>query len=218
MSVIAELALPADEFELGRILSVEGDTTVVLETMVPLGDRSVPFFRVRSNIGESFERTVRDHDVVTDVTEVSSHDGEILYALDWDVSDDAFFECIMQCDADVLEAMGTARNWRFELRLPDHDSLSTFQADCHDADVPIEVRRIYNPTEPSAGPWYGLTPRQRETLCRAVEAGYYSIPRRISTQDLAAEFDVSDQAVTERLRRSIVTLTRNSLLVSDEED
>jgi predicted DNA binding protein len=49
-------------------------------------------------------------------------------------------------------------------------------------------------------------PPQRETLVRAVQGGYYSIPRRLSTQDLAGEFEVSDQAITEGLCRGIVTL------------
>lgn len=39
MSVIADVRIPADEFELGRILQVEGVTTITLETMVPLGQK-----------------------------------------------------------------------------------------------------------------------------------------------------------------------------------
>ncbi|WP_229770500.1 hypothetical protein [Halorhabdus sp. CBA1104] len=37
MSVIVELTIPSDAFELGQILNVEGGTQVTLETMVPLG-------------------------------------------------------------------------------------------------------------------------------------------------------------------------------------
>jgi predicted DNA binding protein len=67
--------------------------------------------------------------------------------------------------------------------------------------------------------WYGVTQLQRDTLMHAVRGGYYSIPRRMSTQDLADEFGISDQAVTERLRRAIVTLTENTLIaVQDEQE
>ena len=65
--------------------------------------------------------------------------------------------------------------------------------------------------------WYGVTQLQRDTLMRAVQGGYYSIPRQMSTQDLADEFGISDQAVTERLRRAIVTLTENTLITVQEE-
>jgi predicted DNA binding protein len=52
----------------------------------------------------------------------------------------------------------------------------------------------------------------------AVEEGYYSIPRGISTKELAEEFDISDQALTERLRRAIITLVTNTLAVTGEEE
>ena len=44
-----------------------------------------------------------------------------------------------------------------------------------------------------------------------------SIPRQTSTQDLAEEFGVSDQAVTERLRRAIITLVENTLIATQDE-
>lgn len=82
----------------------------------------------------------------------------------------------------------------------------------------MSIKHIYNPTRPDAGPYFGLTPAQREILGYAVESGYYSLPREVSTQELADEFDISDQAVTERLRRGISTLVLNSLLMESEDD
>jgi len=114
----------------------------------------------------------------------------------------------------VLEATGGAPRWSFQLRFPTHEALSTFQEDCFEDDIPLDVSGIYNPTIPDAGPWYSLTTPQRETLMAAVEMCYYSVPRRSSTQDLAEEFDVSDQAITERLRRAIETLVTNTLLLT----
>lgn len=217
MSVIVELALPTDEFELGRILEIRDDASIVLETMVPVGERSVPFFRLFDSARSAFEEAVRDHPSVEEVRVVSSHDDESLYALDWEVSQDTFFEGLQAVDAHLLEASGTARQWSFELRFPSHEALSTFREHCVSAGVPLDVRRIFNPTRPDAGPWYGLTPPQREVLVRAVEAGYYSIPRQISTKELAEEFDISDQAVTERLRRAITTLVTNTLHVGERD-
>jgi len=214
MSVIVELALPAREFELGRILQVEGDTSVVLETMVPLGERSIPFFHIQNGRGD-FEQTVSGHSSVDDIHVVETHDGEILYALDWRVGADTFFHSLRATDAHLLEATGDARTWAFELRLPSNEALSEFREYCIEAELPTDVKRIYNPTTPDAGPWYGVTTAQREVLVRAVEAGYYSIPRGISTEELAEEFDISDQAVTERLRRGIEGLVTNTLLTAE---
>lgn len=214
MNVIVDLTLPSPQFELGRILEMEGDTSVVLETMVPLGERTVPFFRVQG-VDNGFEESVSGHAAVNDIHVVNTHDGEILYALDWDVSDDTFFEGLVEAEANLLEARGVADTWTFELRFQSHDALSSFREHCTEHTIPIDVRRLYNPTKPGTGPWYGLTQPQRMALTQAVEQGYYSIPRQASTKALAAEFGITDQAMTERLRRAIRNLVSGTLLVAE---
>lgn len=216
MSVIAHLRIPADSFELGRVLAMESGANVELETMVPIGEKAVPFFSVEDGAREPFESSVRDHPSVDRLNEVSHHDDTTLYALDWAVTRDVFFQGVLEHGAQVLTGIGGHELWEFELRFPDHESLGEFQEYCVDAHISLEVGRIYNPTRPESGMWYGLTGPQRDTLMRAVREGYYAIPREISTKELAEEFDVSDQAVTERLRRAITTLAENSLLAAEE--
>ncbi|MFC6862250.1 helix-turn-helix domain-containing protein [Halomicroarcula sp. GCM10025817] len=218
MSVIAQVRIPASSFELGRVLEMQGETTIELETLVPLGERAVPFFTVFEESREAFEENVRDHPSVQSIKIVTKHDDRTLYALKWTVSRDLLFEGLKKSRAQLLRGTGMASTWEFELRFRDHEGLSEFQEYCSDAHIPLEVGRIYNPTRPGSGPWYGLTPTQRNTLKTAVEGGYYSIPRKMSTQDLADTFDISDQAVTERLRRAIVTLVDNTLVAAMDDD
>jgi predicted DNA binding protein len=218
MSVIVEITIPSAAFELGRILRVEGGTQITLETMVPLGGRPTPFVRVRNDQRETFERSVREHSAVNEITLVNTHGDETLYALDWEPSEKSLLRAILNLDAVLLDATGNADTWALELRFPSHDALSAFQDHYIDEDIQVSIERIYNPTKPDAGPWYGLTPPQRETLAHAVESGYYSLPREMSTKELADGFDISDQAVTERLRRGIATLVSNTLLIGDTEE
>jgi predicted DNA binding protein len=217
MAVIAHLRIPADSFELGRILELEATGTIELENMIPLGEKAVPFFSVSDEVRESFEKTVSNHPSVDQIVEVTRHDNERLYSLDWNVGRDVFFQGIVDLQGQLLSATGTVSTWEFEIRFPSHETLSEFQEYCSNAHISLEVGRIYNPVRPGTGMWYGVTTAQRETLMRAVEGGYYSIPRRMSTQDLADELGISDQAVTERLRRAIVTLTENTLIAMEEE-
>lgn len=215
MSVIVDLALPSRSFELGRILGMEGGTRVVLESVVPMGNRSVPFIRVFEG-RDSFEAVVAEESSVDDIRVISEHDDETLYALDWDISGDEFFAGILEYQGPIIEATGAESTWAFEVRFEEHDQLSAFQEYCGDSGLPVEFRRLYNPTKPDAGPWYGLTAAQRTALLRAVETGYYSIPREITTMELADEFGISDQAMTERLRRAVTNLVANSIQVSEE--
>lgn len=107
--------------------------------------------------------------------------------------------------------------WEFEIRFLTHEQLGEFQDHCLNAHIPLKVGRFYNPVRPGTGMWYGVTGPQREALMCAVQSGYYSIPRQTSTQELADKLGISDQAVTERLRRAIETLTKNTLVAMQEE-
>jgi len=47
-----------------------------------------------------------------------------------------------------------------------------------------------------------LTDRQKEILIRAKQSGYYDIPRKITTLELAKEFGISNTALLEHLRKA----------------
>jgi predicted DNA binding protein len=217
MSVIVELEVAAHEFELGRILQVTAGMRVEMETIVPAADRAVPLFWVYKVDADAFESSVRDHESVNSITAVDIFEDRALYAMDWAVGSDQFFQAVVGNEGSILNATGFAREWGFELRFASHDDLGSFRADLEDARATFEVLRVYNPTRPDAGPWYGLTPSQREALVLAVEAGYYDIPRTCTTVELADKLGISDQAVTERLRRAIVNLVSNTLLAAEDE-
>lgn len=212
MSVTVDLRLDAQAFELGRILDVDRDCTVELDRVVPLGKRAVPFFWVYDTLRDSLEERVRSHPAVDGIRQAAREQDRTLYAIDWRVDRDAVFEAIRAEDGQVLSAAGTPAEWEFELRFSHHDCLSRFRERCADAGISLDVLRVSTPASTDDGPWYGLTCPQREALVTAVERGYYEIPRRISTKELADELAISDQATTERLRRGIDELVRHTLV------
>lgn len=218
MSVIAELRIPSTDFELGRILQIDGVTSIELETLVPLGETSVPLFWLHNATRDAFLGTVQCHPTVTDATAVDVFEDRTLFTLDWDAKYDHVVRGIYESEGQLLSATGTPESWDFELRFPSHDELSEFTTHCEDAQVSVEVLCVYNPTEPDAGRWYGLSEPQYEALTLAVGRGYYDIPRGCTTNELADELDISDQAVTERLRRAIGSLVRHTLALSTAGD
>lgn len=218
MSVIVELTLTHRDCELGSILALEEGQQIALETVVPLGDCPVPFITIAEEHCDTFESRVDEHPRINDVVEVDQNDGTSLYAVDWESSTDQIFESLLEADGQIIGGATDASRCTIRLSFRSYDAFATFEKQCREADFDFHLERLYNPTRPDAGRWYGLTARQRETLIRAVKGGYYSIPRGISTEELADEFGISDQAITERLRRAIHTLTMNTLLVDEFED
>lgn len=214
MSVIAELRIPSADFELGRILDLTDGVSVDLEALVPAGERAVPFFWAHGIDAESFAARLRASAGVDGVEIVEKFEDQTLYGLDWKGEDDRLLSGVRANCGQILRAAGSDDEWRFELRFPDHDALSAFRTHCTDADVTLSVARVYHPSQPDDGPRFGLTEHQHEALTLAVEMGYYDVPRRCNTVEVADELGISDQALTERLRRGISTLAANTVFAS----
>lgn len=217
MSVIAEVRIPPDNFELGQILDLNEASAVELETLVPSGNVTVPLFWVYEPVENGFLDTVQRYPTVNSVTEVDVFEDRTLFRLDWDASQDHLFQCIFDHEGDILSATGTSDGWDFEIRFSHRETLSQCQTCCEDAHISLKIIRVYNPTDPGAGPWYGLSEPQREALMLAVRMGYYDIPRGCTTKELADKLGISDQAVTERLRRAIGAFTRYALFTPESE-
>lgn len=218
MSVITEVRIPSDDFDLGQILSLDGASAIELETLVPSGEVTVPLFWVYEPVQDGFLDTVERYPTVNSVTEMDVFEDRTLFRLEWDASQDRLFQCILNNQGQILSATGTPEGWHFELRFPNREAMSQYQTCCEDAHIASELVRVYNPTDPGAGPWYGLSEPQREALMLAVRMGYYDIPRGCTTEELADELGISDQAVTERLRRAIGAFVRHTLLTPEPEE
>ncbi len=212
MSVIAEFQTPSTAFELGQILSVEHQSSIELETLVPLGEEMIPLFWVYNSATEPFIESVNGHQSVSNATPVDEFDDRLLVRLEWDAHRDILLTGLKASDAQMMSATGTATVWEFEVRFPTHRALSEFKSHCKDADISMDLIRVFNPAKPGGGRWYGLSEPQREALELAIEKGYYDIPRRCTTKELGEELGISDQAVTERLRRAIVSFINHTIL------
>ncbi|GAA0666021.1 helix-turn-helix domain-containing protein [Natronoarchaeum mannanilyticum] len=215
MSVVVEFGLDSSEFELGRILELEAGEELELEAVIPTGERAIPSFWTDGVDADAFERRVRDHGAVEELIAVQTLEARRLYTLEWDRRADRVIGGIGAEGGQLLQATGEAEDWQFQVRFPARNALSAYQSQLRDGGLDPSIRRVYTPDEPDGTAGYGLTDCQHETLTLAVERGYYDVPRRSSTADLGAELDVSDQAVTERLRRGTDALVSNTLLAGD---
>ncbi|MFC5971437.1 helix-turn-helix domain-containing protein [Halomarina salina] len=211
MSVVAELSIQSKQFELGRVLELSEGMLLELDRVVPVGESTVPLVWVYASDTQGFEERVANHPSVRGFEALDRFSGRALYRLDWDTTGDHLFDAIHRERAHVLRATATPESWTFELRFPSHEALSGFQTHCENARIHFSVARIGRSNEPDDDPRYGLTESQYDALVLAVESGYYDIPRRRTTVELAEELGISDQAVTERLRRAIIALTENTL-------
>ncbi|WP_306055287.1 helix-turn-helix domain-containing protein [Natronococcus wangiae] len=214
MVVILQFRTPVVDSEFGEALRVQDGASIELETLVPSGRRSIPFFWIYAAPPEPIVDSLSGHGSVERVEIVDRIADATLVAIEWRPESDTVFQDIEVCDGQILRAVCQDDHWEFSVRFPDHENLSAFRERCERDDVAVHVHRIYHGTDPGDDPRFGLTTLQREALALAVERGYYDIPRRCSTAELAAELGISSQAMTERLRRAVANLSRYTVLAS----
>ena len=94
--------------------------------------------------------------------------------------------------------------------------LSELYEFCEANGLSLSVDAIYG-LEGNGGAKHGLTDAQHTSLLKARELGYYDVPRAISLSELAAELDVSHQALSERIRRGHGNLIDRTLDPDDAE-
>jgi predicted DNA binding protein len=214
MSILVEFELASDDFELGRVFSrLDPAASVELESLVSVPQSTLPFVWITGPNHSTLEDLILHHPTVKDVEHVDEFENRSLYALNWTLEYDHLFRYFRENDIQILAAGATNGHWTFILRFRAHSALSAFQEYIEAAQVSVDVTSVRNLRDDDQTTFYGLTEAQRETLTLAVREGYYDIPRDTSTSDLSERFGISDQAVTERLRRAIAMLVRNTLMI-----
>ena len=96
-------------------------------------------------------------------------------------------------------------------RFPDREALVGYRRHCAEHGRSFALRELVTTDGRPAG-HDTLTPPQRALLTAAVEGGYFEIPREVTMSDLAAQFDISDQAASERLRRALSNTLGDAVL------
>lgn len=217
MSLISEYRVPAADFALGRMLSLEPGVQAVFQTATPADVDGIYLWLTVDSHDQSLPRLQSDGRVES-VEVVLEGPKTVLCNLVWDRSEDPVFAATEAVEADVLRGEGIRSAWEFDVRFPSREAMVDFETAVLADGVGLSTQTLFTLTNPRSGPWFGVTDRQREALTLAVTGGYYDIPGRVTTRELADQLGISDQAVTERLRRAIATLVENALLWSEQSE
>jgi predicted DNA binding protein len=215
MSVILEFTVDNDQFRFGRMLSGPSDMSIELERIVPTGNAVMPFLWADGDDHETFETEILASDHVDDLVALDQVDGGILYRIAWDSEARDIIRGVTEADGAVLEAFKKGDSWEFRIRFTDHDRLSQFYNYCMQQDIDITIDRTFTQTERTASvKQFGLSNEQREALVLALREGYFDTPSETSLSELAEQLEISQQAMSNRIRRGNERVLREALLSS----
>jgi predicted DNA binding protein len=127
------------------------------------------------------------------------------------VPDVVVYEAVVDADGVFLNAETDGDGWTVKMLFPSRDAFNELRETCEDVDLAMDVDSIYSKPFSGSGDEIALTDPQRDLLTRAVKVGYFDIPRETTLQELGQQMNISGQAASERLRRGMETLIRETV-------
>lgn len=206
--------LTIDSSLLDRTVSATQDVSLSIEKLD--ASASVPLRVVFWAAGDSldaFEENLGADPTVAEYTVLARERSRRFYAVVArdDVPCVALYARSLELDGVIVSAGCDDAGWTVEMLFPDRESFGAFRRTFEDAAVSVTVESIHSGEVDRSTADADLTPAQREILSRAVEVGYFDIPRETTLRGLGDEVGVSGQAASERLRRGMETLVRETL-------
>ncbi|QLG63164.1 helix-turn-helix domain-containing protein [Halorarum salinum] len=219
MSVVAEFTVESSDFALSHALTAAPHMVVEIERVVATMEaRVMPYFWVTGGDHDEFEAAFHDDDSVTNVVAIDEVDDAKLYRAEWTENVQTIVYAYVEIGATILRATGRDESWELRMRFDDEEKVSGFQAYCDRNDIPFELNRLKDQEQPMASAQYDLTPKQRETLVSALEAGYYATPQEVTMSELADGIGISQQALSKRFHAAHENLIRSTLTIDHPDD
>lgn len=210
MSAIAEFTLAPEKLSFAAALSAAPSVELDVEREYARPAMPFLFCWVRGGDLDVFEEALTDDESVTDINRLGNSGDRRLYRVRLTgAAPVVTYDAWVEQGVARLEMRYADGRWHIRMRFLDRETLSAFRGFCDENDLDFRLKRLYD-TDPERGPPRDrLTTCQRETLRLAHERGYFAIPREATLSDLADELGISNQAVSERLRRGCARIVSN---------
>jgi predicted DNA binding protein len=212
MTLTGEFRISVSEFPLEETLtSVPGSRVrLVRVTMAP--EVLSPFFWVTAGDLEAVDEALASDPSVAEAVRLDGFEERALYRVEWTPETEAFASAVADVDGSVLRTVATDAGWDCRVRFPDHTALTDFRTQLDEGDVTFETQKLGTDGQLPGGALYGLTDKQAVAIRRAWELGYYETPHTTTLADVASDLEISQQALSDRLRRGHANLLSHTVV------
>lgn len=215
--LIAEFLIESELWE--KTLVQMRSVTLTTEAIYRTDDGTTRVYNwIDGTAFDAFEAAVATDPTVTNLAAITGSGPRRLYRADLTEYGESIstFDSWSSLDVMLLDSHATHEGWAMTLRFPDREVLGRFRDLTHHNGNTLELRHLYHEDEKTSKADSVLTPAQRDALVTAFEDGFFNVPRDASQETVAAKLGISEQSLSERLRRGISSLVDSTLV--EEED
>lgn len=211
MGTVMDLTIPSDQFVLREtVKEVPGVKFEMVRLAVQESESLVPFLWAGTSKTEHVQSELTDDPAVKNVSCTADGENCSLYGVTWSREGRSIINELVDTAASVVEVVGTSDKWSLQVIFPNREAASdTYRSWCNEGFTP-SLHRIRN-LSAQEGDVIGLSPTQHRAIAEAYKSDYYDVPRGMTLEELATNFEVSHQALSERLRRGHSNLVEQML-------
>ncbi|WP_254529065.1 helix-turn-helix domain-containing protein [Natrinema gelatinilyticum] len=210
MGFIAEIHLVHDELPLAATIERQSSVTLRYEYEMTTDDRRIQFVSAFDDEYGALEETLASDPTVSELDCIATFENRAIYRIVVDTDLQIVPAQCAEYGLFVFTVTSANGGWVIRAHLPGRDALTAFRKWCRDREISFRVNQLYD-SSVSDDRAYFLTERQHEILTVAYYAGYFEVPRDVTQDALAERLDISDSAVSQRLRRAISELITATL-------
>lgn len=225
MAILVEFGISNERFALGELIARHEALSAELERIVPTGDEAIPYVWVRGPPDDLAELTstlessdaVRSVSVLDQLSISETTDEEHLFRIVWDLEELDIIQGIVASGGNILEGECVNHSWLLRFRFSDHEDVASFYQYLTDHDITaFTIDSIYELKNRSErGGSDDLSHEQREALAIAANRGYFESPRKVTLEEIGQELGITQQAVSNRIRRAVKQVVHSALNIPD---
>lgn len=151
---------------------------------------------------EAFDTALSSDDTVSEPRLIKRYPDRRVYSVT-PTREPSLLMAIREDDHYIVDMRSEGSGWLVELETPSKQALSSFRDRLIASDVEFELRELRERDQASREVPETLPAHQRELLTKALEWGYFDVPRGCSQEDLADEFNITPAAVSQQIRLAI---------------
>lgn len=203
---------PAEGFALAELFEHVPDATVELEpTVANPGDHALLVVETDAS-RRTVDAALRSSSSVAAIEGFGSQDHRSRYRVTWEGRPRRLIQQLTAEDVTLVGVHGKAGRWNLRMVAPERAALARAYETLEEFGCNPECLSLST----FEGGWSegaGVSDKQRKALTKAFEMGYYDIPRTVTAEELAAEMNITHQALSERFRRAHQQLIEDTNII-----